>query len=146
MSPAAYSHPVDGVRLIETHVSWVLLTGTFAYKIKRPVHYPFVDMRLAEQRHFFCREELRLNRRLAPELYVDVVPITSERGATRMGGTGEVIEHAVRMRQFDMREELDRLLTEGRVEPRELATFGESLADAHDRFPSITVGQSYGSL
>jgi aminoglycoside phosphotransferase family enzyme/predicted kinase len=144
MSPAAYPHPVERVRLIETHVSWILLTGSYAYKLKRPVHYPFVDMRLPEQRHFLCREELRLNRRLAPELYLDVVPVTSEAGAARIGGTANVIEHAVRMRQFDTREELDRLLAEGHVEPSELGTFGERLAEAHRRFPSVGAGQSYG--
>ena len=145
MSPDAYPHPVESVRLIETHVSWILLTGRFAYKLKRPVQYPFVDMRLAEQRYFFCREELRLNRRLAPELYLDVVPVTSERGAARIGGTGEIVEHAVRMRQFDTREELDRLLAEARVEPGELAVFGERLADAHQRFPSAEANHSFGS-
>jgi uncharacterized protein len=144
MSPAAYAHAVEGVHLIETHVSWVLLTGTYAYKIKRPVRYPFVDMRLAEQRHFFCKEELRLNRRFAPELYLDVVSVTSEEGAARIGGTGEVIEHAVRMRQFDTREELDRLLAEANVEPGELAQFGGFLAAAHRRFPSVLPEQTYG--
>lgn len=142
----AYPHPVDTVRLIETHVSWVLLAGEFAYKIKRPVCYPFVDMRSPEQRHFYCREELRLNRRFAPDLYLDVVPITRDGKRARIEGTGEVIEHAVRMRQFDTREELDRLLAEGRVEPLELGDFGKRLADIHDRLPAADVGERYGSV
>jgi aminoglycoside phosphotransferase family enzyme/predicted kinase len=142
----AYPHPVERVRLIETHVSWVLLAGAFAYKIKRPVCYPFVDMRSPEQRHFYCREELRLNRRFAPDLYLDVVPITSDGVRARIEGTGNVIEHAVRMRQFDTREELDRLLAEGREEPGELAEFGEHLAEIHDRLPMINPGERYGGL
>ncbi len=142
----AYPHPVEAVRLIETHVSWVLLAGAFAYKIKRPVRYPFVDMRSPEQRHFYCREELRLNRRFAPDLYLDVVPITSDGAHARIGGAGEVIEHAVRMRQFDTREELDRLLVDGRVEPQALSEFGESLARIHNRLPTINAGALYGSL
>jgi aminoglycoside phosphotransferase family enzyme/predicted kinase len=145
-SAEAYPHPVERVRLIETHVSWVLLAGAFAYKIKRPVCYPFVDMRSPEQRHFYCREELRLNRRFAPDLYLDVVPITSDGVRARIEGTGDVIEHAVRMRQFDTREELDRLLAEGRVEPRELAEFGEQLAEIHARLPAVNPGERYGGL
>src|SRR5690348_7407451 len=95
MGPDAYPHPVENVRCIETHVSWVLLAGEFAYKIKRPVCYPFVDMRTLAQRHFFCREELRLNRRFAPGIYEDVAPITNDGQRTRIGGSGEILEYAV---------------------------------------------------
>ena len=63
MRPEAYPHPVERIELIETHISWVLLTGQYAYKVKRPVAYDFVDLRPAEQRAFYCSEELRLNRR-----------------------------------------------------------------------------------
>lgn len=131
--------------MVETHVSWVLLTGTYAYKIKRPVCYPFVDMRSPEQRHFYCREELRLNRRFAPNLYLDVVPITSDGVHARIAGAGEVIEHAVRMHQFDTHEELDRLLAEDRIQPRELEDFGERLSGIHSQIPSIQTGEQYGS-
>jgi aminoglycoside phosphotransferase family enzyme/predicted kinase len=146
MKPDAYPHPVERVHFIETHVSWVLLAGEYAYKIKRPVCYAFVDMRTEAQRHFFCREELRLNRRFAPELYLDVVQIARADGGVQIGGSGEVIEHAVCMRQFDTREELDRLLAEARVEPRELAQFGERLARIHQRFPPINPGEQYGTF
>ncbi|MEP7242084.1 MAG: AAA family ATPase [Gammaproteobacteria bacterium] len=146
MEPDAYPHPVDRVRLIETHISWVCLAGAFAYKIKRPVCYPFIDMRSAEQRLFFCREELRLNRRFAPDLYLDVVPITSDGRNARIGGTGDIIEHAVRMCQFDTREELDRLVAEARVEPSELSQFGEHLARLHERLPPAETGSHYGTL
>jgi aminoglycoside phosphotransferase family enzyme/predicted kinase len=146
MEPGAYPHPVEHVRLIETHVSWVLLAGELAYKIKRPVQYPFVDMRTEAQRHFFCREELRLNRRFAPELYLEVVPIARIGGGVRVGGSGEVIEHAVCMRRFDTREELDCLLAEARVEPRELAQFGEQLARIHERLAPIDASERYGTF
>jgi aminoglycoside phosphotransferase family enzyme/predicted kinase len=146
MTAEAYPHSVEHVRLIETHVSWVFLAGEFAYKIKRPVCYPFVDMRSPAQRLFFCREELRLNRRFAPDLYLDVVPITVDDGQARIGGTGEAIDHAVRMRQFDTREELDRLLADSGVEPRELDGFGQDLARIHERLPPAGVGERYGSL
>src|SRR6202162_1328698 len=99
LHPRAYPHPVRAVELVETHISWILLTGKFAYKIKRPVHYPFVDLRSAERRRFLCYEEVRLNRRFASELYLGVCQITLSGGEVRLDGSGLVIEHAVKMRQ-----------------------------------------------
>jgi uncharacterized protein len=75
LDPRCYPHPVQAVRLIETHISWLLLTGSFAYKIKKPVEFEFVDFHTLDRRRHYCLEELRLNRRLAPEIYLDVVPI-----------------------------------------------------------------------
>src|ERR1700738_1611251 len=96
LHPRAYPHPVRAVQLVETHISWVLLTGEFAYKIKRPVHYPFVDLRSAERRAFLCHEEVRLNQRFAGELYLGVSQITSSDGEVRVDGSGLVIEQAVK--------------------------------------------------
>ena len=75
LNPAAYSHPVASIRLLETHISWVILTGQFAYKIKKPVDLGFVDFSMLPRRRFFCEEEVRLNRRLAPHIYLDVQPV-----------------------------------------------------------------------
>jgi uncharacterized protein len=135
LSPNAYPHPVREVQLITTHVSWVLLTGEFTYKIKRPVHYAFIDLRSEERRAHFCHEELRLNLRFAPELYLEVCVIREENGQATFKGAGRVIEHAVRMRQFDREEELDRLLSTGRVTTEELTAFGASLASIHSLMP-----------
>jgi aminoglycoside phosphotransferase family enzyme len=88
LHPRAYPHPVQAVQLVETHISWVLLTGEFAYKIKRPVHYPFVDLRSAERREFLCHEEVRLNRRFAPEIYLGVCQITLVDGEAHLEGGG----------------------------------------------------------
>jgi aminoglycoside phosphotransferase family enzyme/predicted kinase len=126
---------VAGITLVETHISWVLLTGEIAYKIKRPVCYSFLDLRLLERRAFFCQEELRLNRRFAPQLYRDVCPISMVDGAARMGGTGEPIEYAVKMRQFPRDEELDNLLARGAIGPAELEIFGRDLAAIHEDLP-----------
>jgi len=144
LQPDAYPHAVAGVELVETHISWVFLTGELAYKIKRPVRYDFVDLRAAEQRAFFCREELRLNRRFAPELYLDVCTVTLEGGRARIGGTGEVIDHAVRMRQFRREEELVVLLTRGALAPAELATFARELAELHAQLPPADAAQHWG--
>ena len=144
LHPRAYPHPVRAVQLVETHISWILLTGEFAYKIKRPVHYPFVDLRSAERREFLCHEEVRLNRRFACELYLGVSQITSIDGEARMDGSGLVIEHAVKMQQFRREDELDRLLETSRIGPAELAAFGRDLARIHANLPVAEPEQTWG--
>jgi aminoglycoside phosphotransferase family enzyme len=74
-NPFVFGHPVRYIRLIETHISWILLTGTFAYKIKKPVDFGFLDFSTLEKRRHYCEEELRLNRRFAPQIYLDVIEI-----------------------------------------------------------------------
>src|SRR5690242_2551230 len=81
LRPEAYPHPVKGVEIVTTHISWVLLAGEYAYKIKRPVRYPFVDLTSLERRRSLCEEEVRLNRRFAPELYLDVCGVVARQGA-----------------------------------------------------------------
>lgn len=144
LTPSAYPHPVLAVELVETHISWILLTGKFAYKIKRPVHYAFIDMGQLETRSFLCQEELRLNRRFTPELYLDVCPITTVNGAACFAGQGKIIEYAVRMRQFDRETELDRLLAAERVSVDEMEAFGRSLADIHARLPVADAALPWG--
>src|SRR5512134_1055208 len=85
--PARYPHPVDRVELIETHISWVLLAGEFAYKVKKPVDLGFLDFTALAARKRFCEEELRLNRRTAPELYLEAVPIGGTPDDPRLGAT-----------------------------------------------------------
>ena len=100
LEPRAYPDPVDDVRLIETHISRVFLAGDFAYKLKKPVSFGFLDFSSLEARRRFCFEELRLNRRFAPALYLDVVAIVRGPDGPCVAGAGEVLEFAVRMRRF----------------------------------------------
>lgn len=144
MEPSAYPHPVAGVTLVETHISWILLTGEVAYKIKRPVCFPFLDLRCLERRAFFCKEELRLNRRFAPQLYEDVCPIVLVDGAARIDGPEEPVEYAVKMCQFARDDELDNLLTEARIAPEELAAFGRQLAAIHRDLPMAAPPAAWG--
>ncbi len=100
MQSSAYPHPVDRIVLRETHISWVFLTGDWAYKIKKPRNLDFLDFSTLAARKHFCEEELRLNRRFAPGLYTAVVPVREQQGL-HIGGEGEVVDYAVKMRQFD---------------------------------------------
>ncbi|MGE5160919.1 MAG: AAA family ATPase [Betaproteobacteria bacterium] len=116
LDAAAYAHPVQRVERIDTHISTVLLAGDFAYKIKKPVDLGFLDFSTLEKRRAFCLEELRLNRRTAPGLYLDVVPIVATAAGPRVGAlAGDPVEHAVRMRRFDPDRTLDRLAARGQL-------------------------------
>ena len=131
LQPAAYLHPVSSLELRETHISWVVRTGSFAYKIKKPVKLDFIDATTLQRRHFLCEEELRLNRRLAPELYLDVVPITRSQGRLVMGGSGAAVDYAVRMHQFASSDELPALLGREGVDVAQMTALGETLAQFH---------------
>ncbi|WP_148252876.1 bifunctional aminoglycoside phosphotransferase/ATP-binding protein [Aidingimonas lacisalsi] len=134
--PQCYDHSVDGFALYETHISWVLLTGEYVYKIKKPVDFGFLNFSTLDRRKRFCEEEIRLNKRLASALYVDVVPVTGTPDAPRMGGEGEPFEYAIRMRQFDNTQMMDRLYEEGRLTEAHLDELAGQLADFHESLPS----------
>ena len=127
----AYDHPVESIRLLETHISWILLTGPFAYKLKKPVDLGFVDFSTPEKRRWFCQEELRLNRRLAPGLYVDLREVRGPRERAAFHGDGPVIEVAVRMRQFRQEDLLRRAFEAGRIAPRLIDQLADTLVSFH---------------
>lgn len=127
-----YPHTVDKVRSIETHISWVLLTGRIAYKIKKPVKFSFLDFSTLELRRKFCFEELAINKRLAEDLYLDVVPIGGSPQAPVVGQS-PALEFAVRMRQFDQTDRLDSLVRNGVVTEREIRDFATRIAEFHRR-------------
>ena len=101
----------DQIEYIETHISWIILSRQLAYKIKKPVDLGFVDFSTLKKRKFFCEEEVRLNRRLAPELYIGVIKITGTIESPSLGGAGNVFEYAVKMKRFDPGRELDHMKT-----------------------------------
>jgi hypothetical protein len=133
-----YPHPAHTIQVIHTHISTIFLTGEFAYKIKKPVNFGFLDFtRLADRKHF-CEEELRLNSRLAPKLYLAVVPILQVDGTYRMASspedhTGVTVEYAVKMRQFDPQQQLDRLLLAGMLPLEQMDTLAACIARFHQQ-------------
>lgn len=135
--PAAYDHDVGSVRVAETHISWVFLTGEYAYKVKKPIKLPFLDFSSLERRQHFCEEELRLNRRLAPQIYLAVVPIGGQTQAPRVG-VEPAIEYAVKMREFPDDARLDRRLAAGAFVAEPLRAFGARLARFHAEQPPLS--------
>ncbi|HSN72838.1 MAG TPA: hypothetical protein VLT59_15080, partial [Steroidobacteraceae bacterium] len=131
---ACYPHAVDAIRIVETHISWIVLTGAIAYKIKKPVRFSFLDFSTLELRKYYCEEELRLNRRFAPELYLGLSTIRRDASGAISIDTevhGPIAEYAVRLRQFDRTQELDGLVEGGTVDAELLREFGRKVADTH---------------
>ncbi|MFQ5642292.1 MAG: AAA family ATPase [Thiogranum sp.] len=124
-------HDAAGTRLIETHTAWVILAGEFAWKIKKPVNFGFLDYSTLEKRRYYCAEELRLNRRFAPQIYLDVVAITGSAESPRVGGEGPVLEYAVRMHRFAAGGLLSQLAQRGRLEAGHIDQLVERVAGFH---------------
>ena len=133
-----YPHAVAKIELCETHISWVLLTGEYAYKIKKPVKLSFLDFSTLAARKHFCEEELRLNRRFAPELYLGVVPITGDAQSPTIGGRGPVLDYAVKLKQFRRENELENLVAANQISLEQIIRFGESLAAVHATLPTVS--------
>ncbi|HET7794038.1 MAG TPA: phosphotransferase, partial [Rhizobacter sp.] len=137
------------VSRIETHISSLLLTPQTVYKLKKPVRLPFVDFSTPQRREHFCREELRLNRRLAPQLYLDVEPVTGTFESPHLGGDGdddgEPIDHAVRMRRFPEDALLSQRLADGRLEPQHIDRLAHQLARFHATAPCAAPNSGFGT-
>jgi aminoglycoside phosphotransferase family enzyme/predicted kinase len=127
-SPGAYPHPTGRIEQRETHVSHVFLAGRFAYKLKKPVKFPFLDASTLASRKKFCELELTLNRRLAPKVYIGLVPVTSAGGELQLGGKGRVVEWVVKMHRLPEQRMLDRLVASRRVRPAEIRQIADILA------------------
>ena len=129
--PACFDHPVGKIELVETHISWVLLTGSYAYKIKKPVSLGFLDFGTLQLRHRDCIDELRLNRRLARDYYLSVVGISGTPDAPRINAAGEAFEYAVKMRQFPLDATLDRLAERGALGEAHIDALAARIAHFH---------------
>jgi len=153
LEPQAYPHKPQKIELVQTQMSFILLTGEYVYKIKKPVNLGYLDYTTLEKRHFFCHQELELNRRLCPDAYLAVVPITmSLRGAKRRSnllcieGRGKAIEYAVKMKQLPQDRMMDVLLPRGRVTPEMVARVAEKLAGFHRKAETNQKIAAFGKL
>ncbi|APX94821.1 hypothetical protein BWR19_18890 [Halomonas sp. 1513] len=145
-APSAYDHPVDAVEIHETHISWVLLTGEFAYKIKKPLDFgSFLDFSTLAKRRALCEQEVRLNRRLAPNLYVAAVPISGTPEAPRINDASAPFEYAVKMRQFSNRLLFSHLQASGELSQELLDDLIDQLVDFHERATPVAADSPLGS-
>jgi aminoglycoside phosphotransferase family enzyme len=127
----ALPHTNETIKLVETHISWVLLTGDYVYKIKKPVDFGFLNFTSLEKRKFFCGEELRLNSRLAPDLYLAVLPITGTIEQPTIDGSGETLDYTVKMKQFSEEGLMDRLAASGQISAEMIDQLADTIADFH---------------
>ena len=130
--PSAYPERPAQIEHIQTHISHLFLTPDYVYKVKKPVDFGFLDFTTLEKRLFFCREELRLNRRTSPDVYLDIVPIARDASGTiRLGGAGEALEHALQMRRLPSERSLDNLLNANKVSEEMASELGQLVGRFH---------------
>ena len=144
LRPAVYSHETDAIHLVETHCAWVVLTGQYVYKIKKPVNFGFLDYSTLEKRRFYCEEEVRLNRRFAPDIYLGVVTITGTPAYPHVNGDGEVLDYAVRMRQFPDNGLLSQLAARHALDATHIDQLVQTVSDFHRHASRATATSSFG--
>ena len=138
--PTSFKEPTYRVEAIETHMSWVFLTDDHAYKLKKPVCYPFLDFRAKDARHHYCEEEVRLNRRLAAEVYLGIVELTlNSLGHLQLGGRGTVIDWLIKMRRLPMHRMLDYCIKNGTASRKDGSRIAARLASFHQTCPRIAI-------
>jgi aminoglycoside phosphotransferase family enzyme len=143
-SPSTFGPAARAVRAIETHFAWVFLAGREAYKLKKPLRHMQLDYRSLAARKRGCLEELRLNRRLAPDVYLSVVPLTFVNGRLRLGGSGEVVDWLIRMRRLPDAQMLNQALPRGTVRADQIDRVSEALVRFYSRADARPMsGQRY---
>jgi aminoglycoside phosphotransferase family enzyme/predicted kinase len=144
LEPSFYDHPVTGVELVETHISWIFLAGQFAYKLKKPVNFGFLDFSTLAKRRYFCQEELRINKRFAPHLYLEVVLIGGDLDRPKLHGE-PILDYAVKMNRFPQQQQLDRMLAAGQLTVNHIERFAEEIAQIHQHAPVAEANSEFGS-
>lgn len=142
---AAYPHPTGEIRTIRTHISMVFLAGDLAYKVKREVRFPFLDLSTLELRRRCSEEEVRLNRRLSPDLYLGVIPITVDPRGIAIGGSGRTVEYAVQMRRLPQDRMMDSLVREGRLPPDAIDRICDRLVWFHSQAEKDEAVAAFGA-
>jgi aminoglycoside phosphotransferase family enzyme len=141
-----YPHHPEQVDLIQTHISYLFLCGELVYKVKKPVDFGFLDFTTLERRGYFCRQEVSLNKRFSPDVYLDVIPISFVNDSFLLGDETAVVEYAVKMRRINEEQMLYRLLQTGRVGPETMRRIGRHLAKVYAAIPSDAKARAFGSL
>lgn len=139
-NPHVYGDKTTAVELIETHISWVFLTDRFAYKLKKPVRFEFLNFSTPELRRQACENEVKLNSRLAPGVYLGVVPIVeTAKGQLAVGGDGPPVDWLVKMRRLLAETSLDALIRDAKVTPAAIGQLAKTLSAFYENLPPVTV-------
>ncbi len=134
--PSSYPENPTSVHVIETHISWVFLTDRHAFKLKKPVKFDFLDFSTLELRKRACFDEVRLNRRLAPDVYIGVLPVTQDgSGRIALNGEGQPLDWVVQMRRLSAEKSLDHIIRSGRLTARDTLVTAKLLADIYSSLP-----------
>lgn len=145
-TPQIYPHPVKYIKKIETHCSWVFLTGEYAYKIKKPVNYGFLDFSTADKRKYYTVREYELNRELSPEIYLGVVKIGFKDGKLNLQGEGDILEYALKMKEMPQESIMRNLLQKDMVSLKEVHRLIEKIASFHEKAETSGEIKKEGSL
>ncbi len=148
LEASCYPHGCGHIKLVETHISWVILTGNFAYKFKKPVDFGFLDFTNLQQRKELCHTECRLNRRYAPDLYLGVVALVETEAGLRLvdePAEDNIIDYAVKMRQFDADQLYSHRLIQGQITELDMMALGEKIADFHNQLAPASLESEYGA-
>jgi hypothetical protein len=145
LGPEAYPEDPGKIELIQTHISFVFLTKNFVYKVKKPVNFGFLDFSTLEKRRFFCEKELALNRRLCPDIYLEVVPINKS-NIIKINGIGETVEYALKMKRLPQEKIMTVLLKENKVDNKTIDKIAKKIAQFHSKAQTSTEINEYGSL
>jgi len=144
MQPDFYPHPVSRIQMLQTHISWVFLTGQYAYKLKKPLDLGFLDFTSLEKRRFFCEQELCLNQRLAAAIYLEVLPISRTDSAYQLGNTDNIQDYCLKMLQFSQDDLLDQRLDSGSFDPVWMDVLAENIATFHVTAETSQEIQAFG--
>jgi len=131
MDPSSYDERTTSVHLLQTHVSYLFLTDGHVYKIKKPVDFGFLNFTTLDRRRFYCEEEVRLNRRLCPDIYLGVVEVRESHPGLSFQGAGRVVDYAVKMKRLPAERMLDRLLDEGMVSGSDVRRIARVIGEFH---------------
>ena len=145
-NPKFYGKDVNSVKLIQTHISYVALTGKYAYKIKKAVNFGFLDFSTLEKRKYFCEEEVRLNKRLCPEIYLSVVPITQKDNNFELNGKGEVVDYSVKMKEFPQEKIMTKQLENDKIDEEVLDKICDILDDFYKKGECSKEIDSFGKV
>jgi len=145
MSPKSYDEPVKKIRLMQTHISWIFLTGRYAYKVKKPVNFSFCNFSTLPKRKFFCNREFEINRQFS-DMYLKVVPINQFNGRIKINGKGKTIEYAVKMKELPQEKIMSRLLEKNKISRQTIEKIAGIVSKFHMKLRQNKEIKKYGSV